>query len=105
MVHCCKGYKFTIFENFLYYHILCVCAIPTYRVYTDSTIHTILDLSCTVKIRLFSDSLCQPTDSTAAIVGGVVAALFAVFVVTVIILAVVFVAVRRSNRRSDKHSG
>ena len=55
-----------------------------------------------VEIRLFSDLFCQPTDSTAAIIGGVVAALFAVFVVTVIILAVVFVAVRRYYRHSDK---
>jgi len=58
-----------------------------------------VDLSCMVDISLFSDFLCQPTDSTAAIPGGVVAALFAVFVIiTVIICVVVFV---RRYRHSD----
>ena len=59
-----------------------------------------VDLSCMVDIMLFSDSLCQPTDSTAAIIGGVVAALFAVFVIiTVIICVVVFV---RRYQHSDQ---
>ena len=59
-----------------------------------------VDRSCPVKIRLLSDSLCQPSDS-AAVIGGVVAAVLAVFLVTVIVCVVVFVAVRR-HKRIDK---
>ena len=61
-----------------------------------------VDRSCPVEIRLFSDSLCQPSDSSTstAVIGGVVAAIVAVLV-TVIVCVVVFVAVRR-HKRIDK---
>jgi len=57
-----------------------------------------VDHSCPVEIRLFSDSLCQPSDSSTstAVIGGVVAAIVAVLV-TVIVCVVVFVAVRRPS--------
>jgi len=62
-----------------------------------------VDHSCPVEIRLFSDSLCQPSDSSTstAVIGGVVAAILAVLLVTVIVCVVVFVAVRR-HKHTDK---
>ena len=68
-----------------------------------------VDRSCPVEIRLFSDSLCHSPDSStsAAVIGGAVAAVLAVLVITVIVCVVVFVAVRR-HKHTEKfsvHSG
>jgi len=63
-------YKLTIFDiwrDFLYYHIMCVCAIRTYRVYQlyDTTSHSYTLIPCTAFYILlyFRPIHCTPAPS------------------------------------------
>jgi len=48
-----KGYKCMVFEIFLYCHIVCVCAIPIYRVYQLYDIYRNTPETCSQEVYCF----------------------------------------------------